>query len=343
LAFRSYYKIPRTNADTENCVAHNGSLVPVPGRDIMVQAWYQGGMSIWDFTDSADPYEIAYFDRGPIDEEALVLGGYWSTYWHNGYIYGAEIARGFDVLELTPTDDLSQAEIDIITSYAQEGDNNAQLQRRFGEAPEPEPEPGVACVDVEGEDFPDVPDGGPHGGNVGCIAGLGIAQGFPDGTFRPENSVTRDQMTSFIARMLQVAGVDLPEDAEDAFDDDDGGAHEAATNALAAAGIVEGRADGTFDPRGEVTRGQMASFLIRGLEYALDTELAPAGDNPFGDTEGSPHTDNITVANELGIALGRTETAFVPNDDVRRDQMGSFIARTLDVMVEEGFELTPIG
>ncbi|WP_305785964.1 LVIVD repeat-containing protein [Symbioplanes lichenis] len=100
LEFRSYYKIPRTNADTENCVAHNGSLIPVPGRDIMVQAWYQGGISVFDFTDSRNPKEIAYWERGPISDTALVTGGSWSAYWYNGYIYSNDIAKGIDVLDL---------------------------------------------------------------------------------------------------------------------------------------------------------------------------------------------------------------------------------------------------
>src|SRR5580700_6581276 len=91
LNFASYYKLPAAQADTENCVAHNGSLIPVPGRDIEVQAWYQGGISIVDFTDATHPFEIAYFDRGPIDPNVLVLGGDWSAYWYNGYIYGSEI------------------------------------------------------------------------------------------------------------------------------------------------------------------------------------------------------------------------------------------------------------
>jgi hypothetical protein len=112
LSFASYYKLPSAQGDTENCVAHNGSLVPVPGRDIEVQAWYQGGISIVDFTDIAHPFEIAYFDRGPIDPKMLVLGGDWSAYWYNGSIYGSEIARGLDVFELTPTKFLTQNEID---------------------------------------------------------------------------------------------------------------------------------------------------------------------------------------------------------------------------------------
>ncbi|HTA84947.1 MAG TPA: hypothetical protein VK729_01675 [Silvibacterium sp.] len=112
LSLASYYKLPAAQGDTENCVAHNGSLVPVPGRDIEVQAWYQGGISVMDFTDAAHPYEIAYFDRGPIDPKTLVLGGDWSAYWYNGSIYGSEISRGLDVYELTPTKFLTQNEID---------------------------------------------------------------------------------------------------------------------------------------------------------------------------------------------------------------------------------------
>jgi hypothetical protein len=112
LSLASYYKLPAAQGDTENCVAHNGSLIPVPGRDIEVQGWYQGGISIVDFTDATHPFEMAYFDRGPIDPNVLVLGGDWSAYWYNGYIYGSEIARGLDVFELTPTKFLTQNEID---------------------------------------------------------------------------------------------------------------------------------------------------------------------------------------------------------------------------------------
>jgi hypothetical protein len=104
--------MPAAQGDTENCVAHNGSLIPVPGRDIEVQAWYQGGISVMDFTDGDHPVEIAYFDRGPIDPKMLVLGGDWSAYWYNGQIYASEIARGLDIFELTPSEHLTQNEID---------------------------------------------------------------------------------------------------------------------------------------------------------------------------------------------------------------------------------------
>lgn len=111
LEFRSHYKMPAPQLETENCVAHNGSIIPVPGRDIFVQAWYQGGISIIDFTDSNKPFEIAYFDRGPILEDELIVGGYWSAYYYQGHIYGTEITRGLDVLTLIPSEYLSANEI----------------------------------------------------------------------------------------------------------------------------------------------------------------------------------------------------------------------------------------
>jgi hypothetical protein len=111
LEFRAYFKMPAPQLETENCVAHNGSIIPVPGRDIFVQAWYQGGVSVIDFTDSANPVEIAWFDRGPTDAEHLLLGGYWSTYWYQGRIYGTEILRGLDVFELLPSEYLTENEI----------------------------------------------------------------------------------------------------------------------------------------------------------------------------------------------------------------------------------------
>jgi hypothetical protein len=115
LQFAGYYKMPAVQSDQENCVAHNGSLIPVPGRDIMVQAWYQGGISVFDFTDAAKPVEIAFFDRGPLDAKQLFLGGYWSAYWFNGQIYASEIARGLDILKLKPSEFLSQNEITAAT------------------------------------------------------------------------------------------------------------------------------------------------------------------------------------------------------------------------------------
>ncbi len=130
LSFVSYYKLPAAQTDTENCVAHNGSLIPVPGRDIKVQAWYQGGISIMDFTDANNPVEIAYFDRGPIFSDMLVLGGSWSAYWYNGQIYSSEIARGLDIFELTPTKYLTQNEIDAAKTV-RVNELNVQSQQKF--------------------------------------------------------------------------------------------------------------------------------------------------------------------------------------------------------------------
>lgn len=129
LAFADYYKMPAAQTNAENCVAHNGSLVPVPGRDIKVQAWYQGGISVMDFTDPGNPVEIAYFDRGPIDARMMMMGGFWSAYWYNGRIYASEIARGLDIFELTPTSNLTQNEIDAAGSVRMTM-LNVQMQER---------------------------------------------------------------------------------------------------------------------------------------------------------------------------------------------------------------------
>lgn len=128
LEFRGKYKLPAPQSDKENCVAHNGSIIPVPGRDIFVQAWYQGGISVIDFTDARNPQEIAYFDRGPIDKDQLVTGGYWSAYWYKGRIYATEITRGLDVFALEPSEFLSAEEI-AAAEAADQGDTfNPQTQ-----------------------------------------------------------------------------------------------------------------------------------------------------------------------------------------------------------------------
>ncbi|MEV8552240.1 hypothetical protein AB0L04_20720 [Streptomyces glaucescens] len=121
LVFRSYYKIPRHQADTENCVAHNGSLIPVKGKDLMVQAWYQGGVSVWDFTDSSRPKEIAYFERGPISTERLAGGGSWSAYYYNGHIYSNDMVKGFDVLRIDDrrTDPAQRVRLDELNVQTQ--------------------------------------------------------------------------------------------------------------------------------------------------------------------------------------------------------------------------------
>jgi uncharacterized protein (DUF305 family) len=128
LVYRGTFKLPAAQTESENCVAHNGSIVPVPGRDIFVQAWYQGGLSLIDFTDSANPVEIGFFDRGPVDAKAPVLGGFWSTYWYKGRIYGTEIARGLDAFELSPSPYVTANEIAAAKSADQGGRFNPQRQ-----------------------------------------------------------------------------------------------------------------------------------------------------------------------------------------------------------------------
>ena len=129
LQHTGYFKIPAAQAASENCVAHNGSLIPVPGRDIMAQAWYQGGLSVFDFSDPASPVEIAFFDRGPIADQ-LTLAGFWSTYWYNGYIVGSEIGRGLDLFELQPSEFLTKNEIDA-AKLVRYDEVNPQLQMRI--------------------------------------------------------------------------------------------------------------------------------------------------------------------------------------------------------------------
>ena len=125
-----YFKMLAAQTVTENCVSHNGGLIPVPGRDIMVQGWYQGGVNVFDFTDPTNPVEIAYFDRGPVDDATLVVGGSWGAYWYNGHIYSSELSRGLDVLELTPNEHLSQNEIDAAKLIRME-EYNPQMQPRL--------------------------------------------------------------------------------------------------------------------------------------------------------------------------------------------------------------------
>ena len=146
LEFRSYFKLPAPQTEQENCVAHNGSIVPVPGRDLFIQAWYQGGMSLIDFTDSANPQEIAYFDRGPIHEDRLVLGGYWSTYWYDGRIYGTEIVRGLDVFELQASDAMSAHEI-AAAANADQGELFNPQQQFAVTWPQGDPAVAMAYVD----------------------------------------------------------------------------------------------------------------------------------------------------------------------------------------------------
>ena len=130
MTFGGYYKMPAAQSDKENCVAHNGSIVPVPGRDIMVQGWYQGGLSVFDFTDAAHPAEIAFFDRGPFSAEKLIISGFWAAYWYNGHIYGSEMGRGLDIFRLLPSEFLTQNELDA-AGLAKLDALNVQAQQKM--------------------------------------------------------------------------------------------------------------------------------------------------------------------------------------------------------------------
>ncbi len=123
MEFRSHWKMPAVQTSSENCVAHQLNILPIPNRDVFVQGWYQGGISLVDFTDSENPFEMGYWDQGPIDASRLTLGGFWSAYWYNGHVYGPEIARGFDVFDLQPSEFLTQNEIDAAKEVQQEYHN----------------------------------------------------------------------------------------------------------------------------------------------------------------------------------------------------------------------------
>ena len=130
MVFKSYYKLPAAQTTQENCVAHNGSLIPIPGREVMVQGWYQGGISIFDWTNASRPFEIAFHDRGPLDADRLVSAGSWSVYWYNGVIVSSEISRGLDIFELVPSPHISQNEIDAARTVLFR-ELNAQEQQKF--------------------------------------------------------------------------------------------------------------------------------------------------------------------------------------------------------------------
>ena len=130
MVFHRYFKMSAPQTSLENCVAHNGSLIPIPGRDVMVQGWYQGGISLFDWTDPDNPYEIAFHDRGPVNAETPTMAGSWSVYWYNGIIVNSEITRGLDIFELIPSGHISQNEIDAAKTVHLDY-LNAQGQTKF--------------------------------------------------------------------------------------------------------------------------------------------------------------------------------------------------------------------
>lgn len=188
---------------------------------------------------------------------------------------------------------------------------------------------------VDGAEFTDVGTG-VHSGAVECLSWYGITQGGGDGTFDPQREVTRAQMASFLVRVLEDAGVEIPEGAPNYFTDDEGNTHEANLNLLASFGIILGAGDGTVSPNAPVRRDQMASFLVRLLELVGAEELEDTFEDYFDDDEENTHSGAINALAGLGIATGRSEGAFDPASPVLREQMASFLTRLLDKLVEDG-------
>jgi hypothetical protein len=186
LVFRSYFKLPVAQTNQENCVSHVGNLVPIPGRNVMVQAWYQGGVSLVDWTDLSNPKEIGFFDRGPVGTGTqLVSGGFWSAYWYNGRIFGSEIARGFDTFKLTPTSNLTADEIASAERQPDFARLNAQSQDRY-------------------TTWTSEPDNGDAGGTVPATLSLALGTPASFGAFTP--GVARTYESSTTANVISTAG-----------------------------------------------------------------------------------------------------------------------------------------
>lgn len=198
--------------------------------------------------------------------------------------------------------------------------------------------PGCPADVIAEDGFHDVPASNTHESAVDCVVHWGVAQGTARG-YLPTASVTRAQMATFVARAIGASGGSLPASPPDAFADDDGSPHEGAIDRLAAAGIVSG-SGGRYAPEERVSRAQMATFLVRAYEHRTGDDLSAHG-NHFGDDGGSPHESNIDAAATAGFVSGTTSSTYAPTAPVRRDQMGSFLARVLAALVEEGHAVVP--
>lgn len=192
---------------------------------------------------------------------------------------------------------------------------------------------------VPATSFPDVPSDSAHADAIGCVAWYDIARGYADGRFGVGDSVTRGQLATFVSRVLDAAGLAVPADQPDAFQDDNGDTHEAAINRLVQAGVLNGFPDGTFGPAKLVDRGQLATYLARAYEAIAGQEL-PVGSVTFPDDAGT-HQANIRRVAAAGITAGTADGGFQPGQPTRRDQMASFLARTVDVLVEQNFIQLP--
>lgn len=298
--------------------------------------------STWDcqtrtpVADAGGPYAI---NRG----DEVILDGSGSSHpagvelehlWELGELSDDGPMTG-EVITVTP-DGVGEFEVELTVTAEDGGTDTDTATITVTEAA------AQPVCDVEAPaGFADLVDG-PHAANVRCMAGFGIIQGGTDGTFNPSGDLRRDQMASLLQRTLQVGGVELPEVSDSGWDDVTGGPHETAIGQLTEVGVVLGTDDGVFDASRSVTRAQMASLLVRMLEFATGDDLS-APPSPFVDVAGSVHAPAIDVAYDLGITSGRTDTIFAPSSNVRRDQSGSFLGRAVQVMADEGLHLTPIG
>ena len=279
--------------------------IAAPGEEI-VSLWPGGGHEVFEGTSFAAPQVAA----------ALALGRSLAPGTSASELVGALVGN-------------ARRTSSLLDKVAAGGVLDVQAFLRAVERP-------VCTAHVPPSAFDDVDRTSTHVGNIDCVAFIGVAEGTADGRFAPRRTVTRGQMATFIARTLAAAGHELAAPDEPVFDDIAGTTHEETIASLAATGLVSGVGDGQFAPERPVTRGQMATFLVNASELVLDTELTSELDW-FDDVAGNVHENSILVARDLGITLGTSEPReFAPHRDMTREQMASFLARTMDALVRQG-------
>jgi hypothetical protein len=326
-----------TNTTFTSYSAHNPTLTP----DLAFVSWHSAGLEAIDIKDPTDPQRAGTFKPEPLpvvgtEDPALSLGRAKVVMWSypiikDGLIYVVDLRNGLYILRYTGEGAEDVAEIDFLEGNSNLGD---AVRLDQGELPEPGPL-GAACP--EGQ----VPDSGhtdadanTHEVAIDCMVWWEIARGASATDFDVELPVTRGQMASFVARLIEKGGGELNAEARDAFGDDNGNTHEPNIDKLAAAGIVTGTSAGRYDPGATVTRAQMATFLVNAYEHVSDQQLSSSGDS-FDDDNGNTHEDNINKSAAAGFTVGR-DGGYDPLADVLRDQMASFLANVLDLQVKEG-------
>ncbi|RIJ76916.1 hypothetical protein D1871_09870 [Nakamurella silvestris] len=346
LTLKSYFKIPRRQGINENCVTHEGNILPVEGKDIFVQAFYQGGVSVIDFTDITKPKEIGFFDRGPISATSLVTGGYWATYFKDGFIFGSEIARGLDTLKLSGSE-FSDA---MRYRYPNPYNPSTQPEYKWGwkTAPVvPAGTLGVATVTpaaLPAGSTADVTVAVPAGtftageffdvwssGSGAAVLGTGkaAADGSASATFAvPAGSTVG--VTSFIVRGDKQLDAALYRAPLQVHFSDVGPAHQFFTeiNWAVANGVAKGYADGTFKPNNKVERQALIHYLYNASHPGVPAPACTV--KPFTDVPlSSTFCGDIAWAKANGITLGNADGTFLPVDQVSREAAAAFIFRTV--------------